>query len=115
MVTPAVLAFPERAVFRDTLSEGFRYFVTSGWSGCRVGVAPTGKRHLSTAHTLSGRFAPRSGLLPHAILCWFCEEHNDEGADCCDGGRQQEGLGHGVRESGLQRCRDRGRETRSAQ
>src|SRR6202158_5454964 len=37
-------------VFRDPLSEGFRRFVTSrpapvasGWSGCRVGLAPTGK------------------------------------------------------------------------
>jgi hypothetical protein len=46
---------------RDTLSEGFSHFVTSmtapvasGWSGCRVGLAPTGKRRLSTAHTLSG-------------------------------------------------------------
>src|ERR1700686_38282 len=35
---------------RDTLSEGFSHFVTStaapvasGWSGCRVGRAPTGK------------------------------------------------------------------------
>src|SRR6202043_4093602 len=45
-------------VFRDTLSEGFSHFVTSiaapvasGWSGCRVGFAPTGKRRLFTAHT----------------------------------------------------------------
>ena len=45
---------------RDTHSEGFSYFVTSiaapvasGWSGCRVGLAPTGKRRLFTAHTLS--------------------------------------------------------------
>jgi hypothetical protein len=30
--------------------------VASGWSGCRVGLAPTGKRHLFTAHTLKGRF-----------------------------------------------------------
>src|SRR6267143_5875137 len=43
---------------RDALSEGFSYFVTStaapvasGWSGCRVGLAPTGKRRLVTAHT----------------------------------------------------------------
>jgi GAF domain-containing protein len=27
--------------------------VASGWSGCRVGLAPTGKRRLVTAHTLS--------------------------------------------------------------
>jgi hypothetical protein len=29
--------------------------VASGWSGCRVGLKPTGKRRLSTAHTLSRR------------------------------------------------------------
>src|ERR1700724_1828205 len=43
---------------RDTLSEGFSHFVTSiaapaGWSGCQVGLAPTGKRRLITAHTQS--------------------------------------------------------------
>jgi len=45
-------------VFRDTLSEGFSYFVTSiaapaasGWSVRRAGFAPTGKRRLVTAHT----------------------------------------------------------------
>src|SRR5258705_4513237 len=46
---------------RDALSEGFSHFVTSiaapvasGWSVCRVGLAPTGKRRLSTAHASSG-------------------------------------------------------------
>jgi len=41
-------------------SRGFSHFVTSmtapvasGWSGCRVGLAPTGKRRLSTAHAKS--------------------------------------------------------------
>ena len=41
-----------------TLIEGYSHFVTSmtapiasGWSGCRVGFAPTGKRRLVTAHT----------------------------------------------------------------
>src|SRR5277367_2077842 len=45
-------------VYRDTLAEGFSHFVTSiaapvasGWSDCRVGLAPTGKRRLATAHT----------------------------------------------------------------
>jgi hypothetical protein len=49
---------------RDALSEGFSYFVTSiaapvasGWSVCRVGLAPTGKRRLVTAHTQGGHFA----------------------------------------------------------
>src|SRR5713101_3168299 len=39
-----------RSPIRDPLPEGFRHFVTSmpapvasGWSGCRVGLAPTGK------------------------------------------------------------------------
>jgi hypothetical protein len=48
-------------VYRDTLSEGFSHFVTSiaapvasGWSVCRVGFAPTGKRRLSTAHATCG-------------------------------------------------------------
>jgi DDE family transposase len=31
-----------------------RHPVASGWSGCRVGLAPTGKRRLVTAHTSSG-------------------------------------------------------------
>src|SRR5271169_4571589 len=44
-------------VYRDTLTVGFSHFVTSmtapvasGWSGCRVGLTPTGKRRLCTAH-----------------------------------------------------------------
>ena len=48
-------------VYRDTLSEGFSHFVTSmtapvasRWSGCRVGLAPTGKRRLVTAHATTG-------------------------------------------------------------
>src|ERR1700676_1798449 len=45
---------------RDTLIEGFSHFVTSmtapiasGWSACRVGLSPTGKRRLCTAHVES--------------------------------------------------------------
>jgi len=52
-------------IFRDTHSEGFSYFVTSiaapaasGWSVRRVGLAPTGKRRLVTAHTRSGHLQP---------------------------------------------------------
>jgi hypothetical protein len=44
-------------VYRDTLSEGFSHFVTSiaapvasGWSVSPGELAPTGKRHLFTAH-----------------------------------------------------------------
>ena len=57
-VTACTLAL---SPIRDTHSEGFSYFVTSiaapaasGWSVCRVGLAPTGKRRLVTAHTRTG-------------------------------------------------------------
>src|SRR5262245_10015235 len=76
-VTACTLALPP---IRGTHSEGFSYFVTSiaapvasGWSGCRVGLAPTGKRRLRTAHPLADLqqvcfpaasvAPPRSGLL----------------------------------------------------
>src|ERR1700733_805196 len=56
---------------RDTLIQGFSPFVTSmtapiasGWSGCRVGLAPTGKRRLCTAHADSGS---RSALLDDLV------------------------------------------------
>jgi hypothetical protein len=32
--------------------------IASGWSGCRVGLAPTGKRRLFTAHTQSRHPVP---------------------------------------------------------
>jgi hypothetical protein len=48
-------------LFVTRITEGFNRFVTStiapvasGWSICRVGLAPTGKRHLFTAHTQPG-------------------------------------------------------------
>jgi hypothetical protein len=54
-VTACTLAL---SPIRDTRIEGFSHFVTSmtapiasGWSVCRVGLTPTGKRRLSTAHT----------------------------------------------------------------
>src|SRR5262249_39416190 len=60
-VTACTLAL---SPIRDTHSEGFSYFVTSiaapaasGWSGRRVGLTPTGKRRLVTAHTHLGRSA----------------------------------------------------------
>src|ERR1700716_4031497 len=56
-VAACKLALPP---IRDTLIEGFSHFVTSrpapipsGWSDCRVGFAPTGKRRLCTAHATS--------------------------------------------------------------
>src|SRR6202162_5849584 len=66
-------------VFRDTLSEGFSYFVTSiaasvasGSSGCRVGLAPTGKRRLVTAHTHSSQSRYRKADLQRYALVWHC-------------------------------------------
>src|ERR1700724_3488422 len=57
-VAACTLALPP---IRDTLIKGFSHFVTSmtapiasGWSDCRVGLAPTGKRRLVTAHTQNG-------------------------------------------------------------
>ena len=59
-VAACTLALPP---IRDTLIEGFSHFVASmtapiasGWSGCRVGLAPTGKRRLVTAHTPNRTF-----------------------------------------------------------
>jgi hypothetical protein len=53
---------------RDTLTEGFSHFVSSmtapvasGWSGCRVGFAPTGTRRLFTAHTHFGHWRGERG------------------------------------------------------
>src|SRR6266446_3744303 len=68
-VTACTLAL---SPIRDTLTRGFSHFVTSmtapvasGWSGCRVGFAPTGKRRLFTAHTRFGH--PTSPLFDHLI------------------------------------------------
>src|SRR6202040_3502962 len=57
---------------RDTLIEGFSHFVTSmtapiasGWSDCRVGFSPTGKRRLCTAHTPIGRHGDKFDIAWH--------------------------------------------------
>src|SRR5215211_1944515 len=59
---------------RDTLIEGFSHFVTSmtapiafGWSDCRVGLSPTGKRRLCTAHARSGH--PPKTKTQDRLLC----------------------------------------------
>jgi hypothetical protein len=53
-------------LYVTSYTEGFSHFVTSmtapvasGWSVRRVGLAPTGKRRLVTAHTLTGHWPPR--------------------------------------------------------
>jgi hypothetical protein len=52
-------------LFVTRITRGFSHFVTSmtapvasGWSGCRAGLAPAGKRRLFTAHTRNGPWAP---------------------------------------------------------
>ena len=62
-------------VYRDTLTRGFSHFVTSmtapvasGWSGCRVGFAPTGKRRLITAHANSRHPRHCFPLMPPSFL-----------------------------------------------
>jgi hypothetical protein len=59
-------AHSRRHLYVTSHTEGFSHFVTSmtapvasGWSGCRVGLAPTGKRRLLTAHTFSRHTGPR--------------------------------------------------------
>src|SRR3979411_870189 len=71
-VTACTLAL---SPIRDTLSEGFSHFVTSmtapvasGWSGRRVGLAPTGERRLGTAHTRTGRIVFSSRRTPLSSL-----------------------------------------------
>src|SRR5262249_30950890 len=84
-VTACTLAL---SPIRDTLSEGFSYFVTSiaapaasGWSIRRVGFAPTGKHRLVTAHThftdvaesqpeLLARHCTEAGLIEKAATLW---------------------------------------------
>jgi hypothetical protein len=70
----------------------FSHFVTSmtapiasGWSVCRVGLAPTGKRRLVTAHTRTrhpraeavSRTAQRSGQAITLVLAGFIAPTND--------------------------------------
>src|ERR1700720_3435941 len=59
---------PPLSPIRDTLIEGFSHFVTSmtapiasGWSGCRVGFAPTGKRRGCSAHATLGNSGAGEG------------------------------------------------------
>src|SRR6202453_2108371 len=54
-------AHSRRLLYVTRYTEGFSHFVTSmtasvasGWSGRRVGLAPTGKRRLLTTHANSG-------------------------------------------------------------
>jgi hypothetical protein len=50
--------------------------VASGWSGRRMGLAPTGKRRLFTAHTQSGSSIYRC-YAPGAVIHWSSFEQPD--------------------------------------
>src|SRR6266699_3967381 len=81
-VTACTLAL---SPIRDTLTRGVSHFVTSmtapvasGWSGCRVGLAPTEERRLVTAHTrtdigsqrlgsIGSPFSPAAATYPHQL------------------------------------------------
>src|SRR6202140_5493232 len=61
---------------RDTLTEGFSHFVTSiaapvasGWSGCRAGLTPAGKRRLATAHTPNRLSTDVHGAATQLAMC----------------------------------------------
>src|SRR5450755_1313664 len=77
---------------RDTLIEGFSHFVTSmnapiasGGSGCRAGLAPTGKRRLCTAHARSGQQTTKRGppnRTPPVVQTLRLQEGEQVGVDC---------------------------------
>src|SRR4030088_2146731 len=73
---------------RDTLIEGFSHFVTSmtapiasGWSGRRVGLAPTGKRRLVTAHVELSHSAMRNSTTRMRRLRPFAGRRSNRGVD----------------------------------
>src|ERR1700677_4279066 len=87
-------AHSRRHLYVTCYTEGFSHVVTSmtapvasGWSGCRVGLAPTGKRRLLTAHTHCGQSAMAWGCPPLAehrysgrvlVLVWAAGDWRDE-------------------------------------
>ena len=72
-----------RHLYVTCYTEGSSHFVTSmtapvasGWSGCRVGLAPTGKRRLGTAHTFGGRCRSSGGSRNQGIA--VCDEREGD-------------------------------------
>src|ERR1019366_3410189 len=71
---------------RTQHADFFSHFVTSmtapiasGWSGCRVGLAPTGKRRLFTAHTRNGHLrgpAERHAARNDSSAAVWCGKHD---------------------------------------
>ena len=78
-------AHSRRHLYVTSYTEGFSHFVTSmtapvasGWSVRRVGLAPTGKRRLLTAHANSGHslddLANGSNRPRAPFRCWSYEQ-----------------------------------------
>src|SRR4030081_2738894 len=102
-VTACTLAL---SPIRDTLTEGFSHFVASmtapvasGWSGCRVGFAPTGKRRLLTAHA-NNRLKTATDSRPQRYRLRFGRLGHRKGEDgqCDPRGRAQGEKGCAVSE-----------------
>ena len=80
---------------QPSLDARFRHFVTSmpapvasGWSGCRLGLAPTGNRRLFTAHVGSASSPPRTADVRQAFdACWHDRSLNDPFGDLISGRR----------------------------
>ena len=78
-------------------TEGFSHFVTSmtapvasGWSDCRVGLSPTGKRRLSTAYTQSGLLPNLHSSPAHAaVRCGVSTLRQAPACSCADATAQQ--------------------------
>ncbi len=69
MITRVTACTLAQSPIRDTLTRGFSHFVTSmtvpvasGWSVCRVGLAPTAKRRL-----VGCPFSPAAATHPHQL------------------------------------------------
>jgi hypothetical protein len=78
-------AHSRRHLYVTSYTEGFSHFVTSmtapvasGWSVRRVGLAPTGKRRLLTAHANSGHSARAWGTISRP--CRTCDPSGNRGA-----------------------------------
>ena len=81
------------------LPEGFSHFVTSmtapvayGWSGCRVGFAPTGKRRLFTAHTRCGHWLCRFRRHKAVVRCSLGSERTTQSSSGSSSIRFAQGL-----------------------
>ena len=95
-------------VYRDTLSEGFSHFVTSiaapvasGWSVCRVGFAPTGKRRLYTAHARSQLMHRKQGREAPSLRWAWLPSHQQSSSSPARSHLARTAIGHHKTASGV--------------